>query len=133
MPKLLNKIYQPRDHDGDLHAAEMMDIQIAAGELIRLHVLAEQGATIGISEAVAVYADVLCAETEDYYRKREQHERMLSERPSRKITRVHDKPLVKKKKAIAALMLSHRSQRLSSNKTESQIYGENNGTQTITQ
>lgn len=133
MPKLLNTIYQPRDHDGDLHA-EMMDIQIAAGELTRLHVLVEQGATIGISEAVAVYADVLCAETEDYYRKREQHEKMLSERPSRKITRVQDKPLVKKKKAIAALMLSHRySQRLSSNKTESQIYGENNGTQAISQ
>lgn len=110
--------YEPRDHNGDMHA-EMMDVHVAIGELTRVHLQAGTDSSIGATQAIEVYSEVLCVEVEDYYRKRKLQEEF--ELRKRSIQRQPSKPTIHKK--ALGLMLSHRFQE-PSNKLTSQKYGD---------
>lgn len=111
--------YEPRDHNGDMHA-EMMDIHVAIGELTRVHLQAGTDSSIGATQVIEVYSEVVCVEVEDYYRKRKLEEEFAQRK--RSIERQPSKPTIHKK--ALGLMLSHRFQR-HSNKLTSQKYGDN--------
>lgn len=48
---------------------EFLDIVHAQGQLTNVHLQVQSGQLTGASEAVAMYSEILCVETEDYANK----------------------------------------------------------------